>query len=132
MKNGMLIEYGDKIWYLNDKFHRVDGPAIEAANGNRAWFVNGQRHRRYGPAIEYLNGDKVWYRNGQYHRTDGPAIEYANGSQKWWYNNMEESRFTNRARELLHIINSLNIRGWLPIQTSRGRFPLVSLIIHYS
>ena len=27
MRNGMIIDSdGDKIWYRNDKIHRIDGP----------------------------------------------------------------------------------------------------------
>ena len=31
---------GDKHWYLNGKFHREDGPAIEYANGDKEWYLN--------------------------------------------------------------------------------------------
>ncbi len=34
-------EDGNKYWYLNDKLHREDGPAIEYANGNKSWYING-------------------------------------------------------------------------------------------
>ena len=34
---------GNRQWYLNDKFHREDGPAVENADGSRAWFFNGKR-----------------------------------------------------------------------------------------
>ena len=33
-------EYGDKIWYLNDKRHREDGPAVEYADGSKEWYLN--------------------------------------------------------------------------------------------
>jgi len=52
---------GDKHWYLDDKRHRTDGPAIELANGDKRWYLDGKRHRTDGPAMEYANGDKVWY-----------------------------------------------------------------------
>ena len=32
---------GDKIWYLNNKRHREDGPAVEYADGVKCWFLNG-------------------------------------------------------------------------------------------
>jgi len=64
-KDGLTIdEYGTKSWYLNDKYHRTDGPAIEYINGDKHWFLNGKRHRTDGPAIEYYNGTKYWYING--------------------------------------------------------------------
>ena len=76
------------IEYLNDagQIHRLDGPAIEYANGDKWWYVNGVAHRLDGPAIEWADGGKRWYVNGQIHRADGPAIEWASGS-KWWYVN---------------------------------------------
>ncbi len=44
-----MIEYtvkvyydGDKSWYLNDKLHREDGPAVEFANGDKYWYLNGK------------------------------------------------------------------------------------------
>ena len=30
-------------WYLNDKLHRVDGPAVEYADGVKKWYLNGVR-----------------------------------------------------------------------------------------
>ena len=35
---------GDKYWYLNGKFHREDGPAIEYSDGTKEWCLNGKRH----------------------------------------------------------------------------------------
>ena len=77
---------GNKIWRLNGKYHRTDGPAIEYTNGNKSWYINGERHRTDGPAIEYIDGSKLWYINGERHRTDGPAIENANGGKEWYLN----------------------------------------------
>jgi hypothetical protein len=54
---------GDKSWYLNDKRHREDGPAIEGDNGDKFWYLNDKRHREDDPAIELANGDKSWYIN---------------------------------------------------------------------
>ena len=82
---------GNKLCYLNGKYHRTDGPAIEYADGDKCWFLNGKRHRTDGPAIEYPNGNKYWYLNDKLHRTDGPAIEYASGSKYWYINGIEYS-----------------------------------------
>jgi hypothetical protein len=45
-----MIEYtvkvhtnGDKFWYLNDKLHREDGPAVEYSNGDKSWYLNGKQ-----------------------------------------------------------------------------------------
>jgi hypothetical protein len=64
MKDGLTIDNGGtKRWYLNDKYHRTDGPAIEHLNGNKLWYLNDKLHRTDGPAIEYNNGNKYWYLN---------------------------------------------------------------------
>ena len=72
-----MIEYtvkvradGTKEWYLNDKLHREDGPAIEFANGDKSWYLNGKLHREDGPAVEYASGSKSWYLNGKLHREE--------------------------------------------------------------
>jgi hypothetical protein len=75
---------GIRSWWVNDKRHRTDGPAIEHADGYREWWLNGQLHRTDGPAIEDADGSRSWYLNGQLHRTDGPAIEDADGDREWW------------------------------------------------
>jgi hypothetical protein len=55
---------GYKIWLLNGKRHREDGPAFEHPSGNKEWFLNGKLHREDGPAVEWANGDKGWFLNG--------------------------------------------------------------------
>lgn len=57
-------DYGTKHWYLDDKFHREDGPAVESANGTKYWYLNGKIHRKDGPAVEYANGTKYWFLDG--------------------------------------------------------------------
>ena len=33
----------NKYWYnRNDSIHRLDGPAIEYANGDKYWYINGK------------------------------------------------------------------------------------------
>ena len=80
---------GDKFYYRDKTMtmrHRIDGPAIECADGYKAWFVDDKRHRLDGPAIEYANGSKEWYVDGKRHRLDGPAVEYASGCKAWFVN----------------------------------------------
>lgn len=55
-------------------------------NGTKIWLLNGKRHREDGPACEYPNGDKIWLLNDKRHREDGPAIEYADGTKSWYLN----------------------------------------------
>jgi len=30
---------GSKFWYLNGKYHREDGPAVEYPDGEKRWFL---------------------------------------------------------------------------------------------
>jgi hypothetical protein len=83
----VVDEGGTKRWYLNDKLHRENGPAIEYTYGDKEWYLNGKYHREDGPACEYVNGYKSWYINGKRHREDGPAIEKADGTKEWFLNN---------------------------------------------
>ena len=77
----IVEDSGTKKWYLNDKLHREDGPAVEWVEGDKFWYLNGKRHREDGPAIEYSNGDKFWflndeiYREEEFNRKMSPAIE---------------------------------------------------------
>ena len=81
-----VSRYGDKCWYLNGQRHRVNGPAIEYADGTKRWYLNDKLHRENGPAVEYADGEKWWWLNGLLHRENGPAVEYADGTKKWYLN----------------------------------------------
>ena len=35
---------GDKYWFLEDKLHREDGPAIEYADGYKAWYLEDKEY----------------------------------------------------------------------------------------
>ena len=68
-----MIEYtvkvhsnGTESWFLNNKRHREDGPAIEWSDGGKCWYLNGKRHREDGPAAECSNGTKYWCLKGEY------------------------------------------------------------------
>ena len=39
-----VFENGDKLWYLNGKLHREDGPAIEHVDGRKSWYLNGVQY----------------------------------------------------------------------------------------
>ena len=80
---------GTKEWWLNGKFHREDGPAIEHSDGTKQWWLNGKFHREDGPAIENSNGSKEWWLNGKCHREDGPAIEHPDGTKEWYLNGIK-------------------------------------------
>ena len=60
-----VFDNSDEHWYLNNKCHREDGPAILCHDGYKAWYLNGKLHRKDGPAIIYTSGTKFWYLNGK-------------------------------------------------------------------
>ena len=68
---------GSKVWYLNGKLHREDGPACEYADGGKHWYLNGKAHREDGPAVEHANGDKARCLNGEYYTEDEHKTEMA-------------------------------------------------------
>lgn len=69
----------DGTWYTIDRngnqfyskdlartiFHRLDGPAIEYANGSKVWWANGKLHRIDGPAVERIDKSNAWYVDGE-------------------------------------------------------------------
>jgi hypothetical protein len=59
--------------------------------GRKVWVLNGKRHRTDGPATEWADGRKEWWLNGNLHRTDGPAVEMADGRKEWWLNDKQVS-----------------------------------------
>ena len=66
---------------------------IQDENGTKRWFLHDKRHREDGPAVEYPDGTKSWYLHDELHREDGPAIEHADGSKRWFLNGKELERF---------------------------------------
>ena len=46
-------------------------------SGTKLWLLNGKEHREDGPAIEWANGDKVWHLNGKYYTEDEHKTEMA-------------------------------------------------------
>ena len=44
--------------------HRVDGPAVEWADGSSSWWLHGKRHRIDGPARVFSDGCCEWWLNG--------------------------------------------------------------------
>jgi len=45
--------------------HRLDGPAVEGADGYRAWYRHGVRHRADGPAVIAADGTEEWWIDGE-------------------------------------------------------------------
>jgi hypothetical protein len=69
MDRPRIDEFGNKRWFVNNKLHRIDGPAIEYINGEKNWWVNGKLHRTDGPAAEYTSGER-WYLDNQVYTFD--------------------------------------------------------------
>ena len=82
--NRIKKDFLGTYYYLDDKFHRIDGPALDYNSGHKEWRQNGKLHRIDGPAIECANGYKEWYQNGLLHRINGPAVEH-NEYKAWYY-----------------------------------------------
>ena len=101
MKYTVKVEEYGTCWFINGKFHREDGPAIECKDGEKHWYINGKLHREGGPAIERPDGYKSWYINGELHKEDGPAIEFSNGIKEYWINGTQltEEEFSNRNKK---------------------------------
>jgi hypothetical protein len=64
-----IDEFGTKRWLVDDKLHRLDGPAVEWSDGLKSWWVDGKRHRLDGPAIEWTDGIKEWWVNHKQYQT---------------------------------------------------------------
>ena len=58
----LVIEWSDgaKVWYLNGKLHRTDGPAVERADGSKSWYLNGKQlsERKWKEMIRTKNVDE--------------------------------------------------------------------------
>jgi hypothetical protein len=63
--NWILINRWGAFYHLNDKLHRIGGPAIEYNSRDKYWYQNGLLHRIDGPAIEWFEGDKEWFYEDQ-------------------------------------------------------------------
>jgi len=62
--------YNTKWWYLNNKFHRANGPAVIWRDGRESWYFNGKLHRTDGPAVKGLNGRRGWYLNDRRYNSE--------------------------------------------------------------
>ena len=62
-KDGSKFYYSDAAMKI---LHRIDGPAMEFADGSKEWYVEGKRHRLDGPAmyVGYVGGYTAWYVHG--------------------------------------------------------------------
>jgi hypothetical protein len=83
-----LDHYKNKIWCLNDDYHRdYDRPACIWSSG-AGWFQHGKIHRNNDkPACIHSDGYKAWCQYGEYHRdNDKPARIWLDGRVEYWVN----------------------------------------------
>jgi hypothetical protein len=58
-----VYDIGTKRWFLDDKLHREDGPAVEWSDGSKRWFLNGKEYTeaefkaKMAPVKEYTVAD---------------------------------------------------------------------------
>jgi hypothetical protein len=99
-----INEYGTTRWYNKQgQLHRLDGPAVILDSGQKEWYVNDLRHREDGPAIEYPEGSKEWWLNGKRHRLDGPAVEWSDG---WFINGVQYSKENFPQAIIMYLLGS--------------------------
>ena len=119
----------DKYYYYKDgttssryddskQLHRMDGPAVERADGEKHWYIDGRQHRTDGPAAEFSDGEKHWYIDGKQHREDGPAIVTTDGSKYWFIDSVEyyEDQFNKLIEEVKQLPLALRLidpREWV-------------------
>ncbi len=63
-KNGVF-------WYRDSShtiMHRIGGPAAIFDSGKKVWIVNDKRHRDDGPALTWADGTYDWYLDGIYYQ----------------------------------------------------------------
>jgi hypothetical protein len=41
--NVKVYDNGDRGWRHNGELHRLDGPAVEGADGYKAWYIEGKQ-----------------------------------------------------------------------------------------
>jgi hypothetical protein len=75
---------GCEFWYMNDQYHRDNGPAIVHPDGSELYYYHGMKHRLDGPAVVYPDGYRAYYVDNNRHRLDGPAVIYVGGSEEYW------------------------------------------------
>jgi hypothetical protein len=73
----------------------------ESSNGNKFWYLNDLYHRENGPAIELVDGTQYWCKYGSSHRTDGAAAIYPSGLKEYQLNGFIYPNITSDEEWLL-------------------------------
>lgn len=132
--NHYILDDGSERWELDDKLHRLDGPALLLPGGDEVWYRHGEIHRDEfgdlgGPAIIRGHGTREWWKHGQKHREDGPAIEHADGREKWFLNGQElsEEAVAERVEKRLALQRRAEAESVASIMAEGTRDPVVPL-----
>ena len=102
--NNYKICTGDILYLLDNKLHRINGPALIRKYEFYIWAKNGKPHRDDDmPAIESEdNSFQIYYKDGYIHRLEGPAwIE--NNKKEWWIDGVHmktEEYWLNETRRI--------------------------------
>ena len=85
---------GAEMWWLDDKLHRINGPAVTFSDGTKMWYLNGQLDRIDGPAFTRPDGDEEWY-------LDGIKISPEFGRKVSEFYHRVQKRKSDRIREMV-------------------------------
>jgi len=71
LRNGLCISReGQKVWYKDNSYHRLNGPSFINSSGVRYWYFNGKIHRINGPAIEWNKGSMYYFHGDSVTKTE--------------------------------------------------------------
>ena len=77
---------GTQIYYMNGHIGNANGgPSIIYPSGKKEYYTNGKLGRLDGPAIEFAEGGEDWIWGGVYHRKNAAARISADGIKEYWY-----------------------------------------------
>jgi hypothetical protein len=80
----VIEDDGSIHYYLGDLHHNPEGPAVIAYDGlHKEYWYKGMRHRIEGPAIQYADGDYEYFEQGRRHNLKGPA-KCIDGVVEYW------------------------------------------------
>ena len=60
------------MWYILQGYRIT----VDENSGTRRWYLNGRYHREDGPAVEHIDGSRRWYLNGKYLIEETAIREY--------------------------------------------------------
>ena len=84
----VVVSYSDgtKMYFKDNKLHRLGGPAIERADGTWVYYYDGKKHRADGQAEYSEYNDEGFYLEGKYY---WDMDEYKKNAAIWIQNHRE-------------------------------------------